>query len=52
LAPGDFHLFGLLQNHLGGKYFTDDEKVEMEVQKWLRQQSNDYYAAGFKALVK
>jgi hypothetical protein len=24
----------------------------MEVQKWLRQQSNDYYAAGFKALVK
>jgi hypothetical protein len=24
--------------HLGGKYFTDDEQVEMEMQKWLRQQ--------------
>jgi hypothetical protein len=25
---------------------------EMEARKWLRQQSKDFYAAGFDALVK
>jgi hypothetical protein len=29
----------------GGKLFADDEEVETELQKWLRQQSNDFYAA-------
>jgi hypothetical protein len=29
-----------------------DEEVEMEVQKWLRQQSKDISAVGFDALVK
>jgi hypothetical protein len=32
--------------------FADDEEVETEVRKWLRQQSKDFYAAGFDALVK
>jgi hypothetical protein len=35
-----------------GKYFADDEEVETEVRKWLRQQSEDFYAAGSDALVK
>jgi hypothetical protein len=35
-----------------GKRFADDEEVEMEARKWLRQQSKDFYAAGFDALVK
>jgi hypothetical protein len=35
-----------------GKSFADDEKVETEVQKLLRQQSKDFCAAGFDALVK
>jgi hypothetical protein len=35
-----------------GKRFYDDEAVETEVRKWLRQQSKDLYAAGFDALVK
>jgi hypothetical protein len=52
LAPIDFHLFGLLKIHLGGKFFADDEEVETQVQKWLRQQSEDFYAAGFSALAK
>jgi hypothetical protein len=34
-----------------GKYFADDEEVETEERKWLRQQSKDLYAAGFDALV-
>jgi hypothetical protein len=40
------------KNHVDGKYFADDEEVETEVRKWLRQQSKDFYAAGFHALVK
>jgi hypothetical protein len=36
----------------GWQRFADDEKVETEVRKWLRQQSKDLYAAGFDALVK
>jgi hypothetical protein len=37
---------------LGGRCFADDEEVETEVRKWLRQQSKYFYAAGFDALVK
>jgi hypothetical protein len=38
--------------HLGGRRFFDDEEVETELRKWLRQQSKDFYAVGFDALVK
>jgi hypothetical protein len=31
---------------------ADDEEVEMEVWKWLRQHSKDFHAVGFDALVK
>jgi hypothetical protein len=34
-----------------GNCFTDDEEVETQVQKWLKQQSKDFYAAGFDVLV-
>jgi hypothetical protein len=44
-------VFGLLKNHLGGKPFADDE-FGMEVQKWLRQQSRDFCAAGLNTLVE
>jgi hypothetical protein len=37
---------------MGGKRFADDEEVETEVRKWLRQQWKDYYAAGFDALAE
>jgi hypothetical protein len=40
------------QLHLGGKRFADDEEVETGMRKWLRQQSKDFCAAGFDALVK
>jgi hypothetical protein len=43
---------GPLKNHVGGKRFSDDKEVEMEVWKWLRQQSKDFHAAGFDTLVK
>jgi hypothetical protein len=44
------HMFGR-QKRLDGKRFTDEE-VGTEVRKWLRQQSKDFYVAGFDALVK
>jgi hypothetical protein len=34
------------------KSFADDEEVENEVLKWLRQQSRDFCVVGFSALVK
>jgi hypothetical protein len=37
---------------LDDKCFTDDEEVETEVPKWLRQRLKDFCAAGFDALVK
>jgi nitrate reductase assembly molybdenum cofactor insertion protein NarJ len=37
--------------HLSDKRFADDEEVETEGRKCLRQQSKDY-AAGFDALLK
>jgi histone-lysine N-methyltransferase SETMAR len=52
LSSNDFHLFGPLKNHFGGKCFADDEEVETVVQKWLRKQSKVLYGAGFDALVK
>jgi hypothetical protein len=35
-----------------GKLFGDDEEVETEVRKRLRQQSKDIYSAGFDSLIK
>jgi hypothetical protein len=37
-------------SQLGGKRFDDDE-VETEVRRRLRQQSKDFYAAGFDGQV-
>jgi hypothetical protein len=33
---------------MDGNIFADDEEFETEVRKWLRQQSKDFYAAGFR----
>jgi mannose/fructose/N-acetylgalactosamine-specific phosphotransferase system component IIB len=38
--------------NLRGILFADDEEIETEVRKWLKQQSKDFGAAGFDALVK
>jgi histone-lysine N-methyltransferase SETMAR len=49
--PSDFHLFDSLKSHLGGRRFADEE-TQTEPRKWLRQQSEDFYVAGFDALVR
>jgi hypothetical protein len=35
-----------------GRCFADEEEVETEVRKWLRQRSKKIYAVGFDPLVK
>jgi hypothetical protein len=35
-----------------GNRFADDKEAEVEVRKWLKQQSKEFYATGFDALVK
>jgi hypothetical protein len=55
LAHSDFHLFGLLKTTFMTAADADndeDEEIEMEVRKWLRQYSKDFYAASFDTLVK
>jgi hypothetical protein len=52
LARSDFQLTDPLKDHLGSKRFVDDEEVEMEVWKRLRQESKDFSAAGLDALAK
>jgi hypothetical protein len=39
-----------VQKH--GRRFADEEEVETEVRKWLRQQSKDFNAVCFDALTK
>jgi hypothetical protein len=38
--------------HIWIEKFSQEQEVGTEVRKWLRQQSNDFYAAVFDALVK
>jgi hypothetical protein len=45
-------LLGLQKHQLGSRHFSDDKEVEMEARKWLRQQSKDFRAADFDAVVK
>ncbi|GBO03193.1 hypothetical protein AVEN_206108-1 [Araneus ventricosus] len=52
LAPSDFHLFGPLKQHLGGKLSAGDDDVQQEVLLRMRQQPKEFYAAGIGALMK
>jgi hypothetical protein len=36
LAPSDFHLFGPLKDHLGGRRFTTDGEVHQAIMSWLQ----------------
>jgi histone-lysine N-methyltransferase SETMAR len=50
LASSDFHLFGQLQEALGGR-FRCDEGVKNAVHQRLRAQRNTFYYDGIKQLV-
>jgi hypothetical protein len=46
LAQSDFHLFGPLKQHLGGRRFHSHEEGEITVREWLRMQEPNFYSDG------
>ena len=50
LAPSDYHLFGPLKEHLGGKGFRNNDEVVQDVQEWLRWQPKDFFLSGIRKL--
>ena len=50
LAPSDYHLFGPLKEHLGGKRFRNNEEVIQAVQEWLHWQPKDFFLSGIRKL--
>jgi histone-lysine N-methyltransferase SETMAR len=51
LATSDFHLFGPLKKHLGGRRFATDSKVQQAVISWLQVLDTDFFYAGIDAFV-
>ena len=52
LAPSDFHVFGPLEEAIGGKSFRSDEEVQQAVHEWLHSQPKDLFSRGIHALPK
>ncbi|GFW49432.1 histone-lysine N-methyltransferase SETMAR [Trichonephila clavipes] len=50
LAPNYFPLFRYLKHSLGGKYFSDNEKVKAVV-NWLSNQVADFFEEDFQHLI-
>jgi hypothetical protein len=51
LTPSDFHLFGPLKKHLGGRSFATDGEVQQAAMFWLQALDTDFFYAGIDALV-
>jgi hypothetical protein len=49
-ASSDYHLFGLLERHLGGKGFRNNEEVTQDVQEWLHWQTKDFFLSDIHKL--
>jgi len=50
LAPGDFHLFPKLKEHL--KRFSCDEELKSAVRRWFQKQNTDFFKDGSQKLVQ
>jgi hypothetical protein len=51
LAPSDFQLFRPLKDGVPGRKFESDNDLVRTVKTWLRQQDNEWYWLGIRALV-
>ena len=51
LAPSDFHLFGPLKRHLGGKKFEDEEELIGEVRDWFAKFDANFFTLGIYSLL-
>ncbi|GFT37380.1 histone-lysine N-methyltransferase SETMAR [Trichonephila clavipes] len=52
LAPSDFHLFRYFKHSLGGKRFSDSEKVKVSVNSRLSNQAADFFEEDFQNLIR
>ena len=50
LAPSDYHLFGPLKEHLGGKRFRNNEEVIQDVLECLHWQPKDFFLSSIRQL--
>ena len=50
LAPSDYHLFRLLQNHLNGKTFDSNEAVKNEFIQFFASKNQTFYGSGIMNL--
>ncbi|GFO47001.1 histone-lysine N-methyltransferase SETMAR [Plakobranchus ocellatus] len=51
LAPLDFHLFGPLKRHLGGKKFEDEDELIGEVRDWFSKLDTNFFTEGIYLLL-
>ena len=51
LAPSDYHLFTSLKMHMGGKKFSTDEEVKVEVKNWAKEVAAEFFDQGIKKLI-
>jgi hypothetical protein len=42
-APSDFHLFGPLKKHLGGRRFATDDEIQQAVMSWHQALDTDFF---------
>ncbi|GBN87781.1 hypothetical protein AVEN_200156-1 [Araneus ventricosus] len=52
LAPCDFHVFGKLKVHLGGRQFSNNDQVQTVILSWLQDQGEIFYRQGIERLVQ
>ena len=52
LAPSDYHLFRLLQNHLNGKTFDSNEPVKIELIQFFASENQTFYESGIMKLTE
>jgi len=50
LAPSDYLLFGPIKEHLGGKWFRNNEEVIQAVQEGQHWQPKDFFLSGNRKL--
>jgi len=50
LASSNYHLFGPLNEHLGGKRFCNNEEVIQDVQEWLHWRPKDFFLSDIRKL--
>ncbi|GFN73735.1 histone-lysine N-methyltransferase SETMAR [Plakobranchus ocellatus] len=51
LAPSNFHLFGPLKRHLGGKKFEDEDELIGEVRDWFSKLDANFFPQGIYSLL-